>query len=766
MSNRSKGLMMTDASRRTGFGTCSHYICNALAEEYDQYLLGWGYRGDEVIPRGKYHILPCGNHPFGADVLPQVIQQLHPEFLLVQADERMIEWMNRQILGSTVWINYIVIDGYVFDLENSRKKWVPKWTDFMKQADKTVAMSRFGKGVLEANGIAAEYVPHGVDLGAYRQYTPEQKKELKARNGLEDKFVVLGVSKNITRKQFDKFLQIFTIFRRGKEDKVAALLHTIPNPQMGGEMDLPEHCRAYNLQVGKDVFFSQIGIPPEAMPNIYNMGDVFLQAGWGEGWGMTLTEALACGTVALVTNSTTAPEILDNGKCGELIDVVKYSDKKREVTFGSFCVKPETILLGDNKSISSVIPTDNVVGINGLTKVKETFNRNYRGEMIKIKAMGLLPIEVTPEHPIMTIEKKYSHYKKFYRDPKWVEAKNIKKGKACGWKQSLLIPRIKGNISIKSFPLEKYRTIHGRIRKDRKIFPLDEDTAWLLGVYVAEGSQAINGVSFALGSHETAFIERLREVIRKLNFSPSTVIRGSSTVIILPSVILARAFIEWCGKGAENKKMPDFILYHSDERILKAFIAGHLQGDGCIHKKLGYTRHATVSIILVQQLQLAYARLGKLLSIFVNPPHISVMRGKFINCRTLYNTATHECSSNQKHGVTENYISVPITSVEKTFYNGNVYNIRTEDNTYLVSNAVIHNCGVEFCIPDIYDGAEKLNRLYNNPTLMDEYRLKGCVKVAEEYDWGKIGVKWREIVKKAITGDLPIEWQALLKEGK
>lgn len=336
MSNRSKGLMMTDASRRTGFGQCSHYICNALAEDWEMYLLGWGYHMDEPLPRGKYQILPAGQHPFGADVLPQLLQALKPEFLLTQNDTRMIQYMNKQMLGSTTWINYPVIDGYVWDIEDTKAKWVPQWVDFMKQADKTASMSKFGEKVLKANGIDCVYIPHGVDLGLFRPCTPEQRKDFKEKNNLADKFVVLGVAKNITRKQFDKFLQIFTLFRRGREDKVAALLHTAPNPQFGGELDLPEHCRAYGLEIGKDVAFSRLGIPYESMPVIYNMADVFLQAGWGEGFGLPLIESMACGTVPIVTNSTTAPEILNDGKCGELIDVVKYSDKRRDVTFGSF----------------------------------------------------------------------------------------------------------------------------------------------------------------------------------------------------------------------------------------------------------------------------------------------------------------------------------------------------------------------------------------------------------------------------------------------
>ena len=45
------------------------------------------------------------------------------------------------------------------------------------------------------------------------------------------------------------------------------------------------------------------------------------------------------------------------------------------------------------------------------------------------------------------------------------------------------------------------------------------------------------------------------------------------------SSMLARALREWCGHLAENKRMPDFVLYHKDIDILKAFITGYREGD-------------------------------------------------------------------------------------------------------------------------------------------------------------------------------------------
>src|SRR5437588_2658149 len=59
------------------------------------------------------------------------------------------------------------------------------------------------------------------------------------------------------------------------------------------------------------------------------------------------------------------------------------------------CIKPETIILGDNKSIYEYQAGDRVIGMSGLNDVKQTFQRDYSGEMVDIKAGGILPFSVT-----------------------------------------------------------------------------------------------------------------------------------------------------------------------------------------------------------------------------------------------------------------------------------------------------------------------------------------------------------------------------------
>lgn len=329
-----KILYMTDHSQMTGFGYVADKVCDGLGQKYGKgqvFLLGWGFRATEAINRGSYLMLPTGDHPFGADALPQMLKVIEPECLITQNDSRMlIDWMpNLRPLPCT-WINYPVIDGRIWQKDGNKMRWPSNWTEFMKMADYTVAMSEFGGKILDANGVKNTVIPHGVETDLFKPLPPEAREKLKA-DKFKDKFVVLGVFKNMERKMPDKWLQIFTLFKEDKKD-VVGILHTNPAPPIG-HFNLPQHCVDYGLKLGEDIFFSPVGIPRQNMPLLYGTADVLLHSGFGESFGIPVLEAMACGLPIVGTNATTAPELI--GDCGLLIDPVRYKNGL-EITMGSY----------------------------------------------------------------------------------------------------------------------------------------------------------------------------------------------------------------------------------------------------------------------------------------------------------------------------------------------------------------------------------------------------------------------------------------------
>ena len=382
------------------------------------------------------------------------------------------------------------------------------------------------------------------------------------------------------------------------------------------------------------------------------------------------------------------------------------------------CVLPETIILGDNKPISAYDVGNRVTGATGLVGITETFSRKFDGDLVEVKGRGMLPFLVTPDHPILTVQRRLRSGKgTFGPSQSWKLAGNlahappVRKNKRSlypsGEHDCLLIPRIKGSVNPTVIPLEKYvnsrglNVVRGRGENPPLQVPLTKDTAWLLGIYTAEGWTTENhDVYLALGHDERELIRRVTSMTRKLGYHPQIMKRETSTWVSFSSSIMARALREWCGHGAENKKIPDFILYHKDVNLLSSFLAGYHKGDGNVTvDKRGpiFDRASTTSKVLALQIQLAYARLGYFARLRREPREgTAVIEGRTVKTRDAYSVWL--LTSKRKVAdfrVTPDFIIVPIRKVSRVPYSGVVRNLETSDNTYLVSNAVVHNCSVE-----------------------------------------------------------------------
>ena len=382
------------------------------------------------------------------------------------------------------------------------------------------------------------------------------------------------------------------------------------------------------------------------------------------------------------------------------------------------CVPPETLILGDNKTIAEYAPGDEVIGRSGHVGVVRTFDREYAGELVQVTGRGMLPILLTPEHPLLTASRVIRSGKgEYLSGTNWKEAGDLVsappvkvKGRFAfpnGTHDCLLIPRVKGFVDLAAIPLAPYSTkrglaiLKGRQESPPLEFPLTQETAWFLGMFVAEGWTTGNrDVFFSLGRDERKLARRIASIARGLGYSTQTRERETALVVRFSSSILARALREWCGHLAENKKIPDIILYHQRTAILTSFLNGYHKGDGNVTidpRGPVFDRASTTSRLLALQLQLAYARLGFFARIRKEGrAGTAIIQGRTVKTRDAYSlwlpTSKRKVADFR---INSDFIVVPIREVSKVPYSGHVKNLETTDNTYLVSNAVVHNCSVE-----------------------------------------------------------------------
>lgn len=200
----------------------------------------------------------------------------------------------------------------------------PKVTQFFKESGaRPIAMSRFGEKALQEAGLDPLYVPHGVDTAAFRP-AANIAEVRDALNIPQDAFVVGMVANNQghnpPRKAFPQALQAFAAFRQTHPD-AHLFLHTQMDgtrgrgPQQG--VNLLELLERFEVPLQSihwtDSLTFELGIPNEYMVGLYNAMDVLLSPSYGEGFGVPIIEAQACGTPVIVTNWTSMPELCGAG---------------------------------------------------------------------------------------------------------------------------------------------------------------------------------------------------------------------------------------------------------------------------------------------------------------------------------------------------------------------------------------------------------------------------------------------------------------------
>lgn len=189
----------------------------------------------------------------------------------------------------------------------------------LEKANILIPFSEFGKQQLLNAGFTEDeivLIPHGVNTNIYRPITSPKKYNKESLN-IEDKFVYLFVGTNIgKRKRIPRVMEAFKQVHDEYEDTIL-WLHTDPQNKRGKNLRMI--AKAIGLEEGEDYFFTpnyRIGSPVsrEAMNEIYNIADVFVSATEAEGFGLCHLESMASGTPSVMTDFSTAKELLGDNR--------------------------------------------------------------------------------------------------------------------------------------------------------------------------------------------------------------------------------------------------------------------------------------------------------------------------------------------------------------------------------------------------------------------------------------------------------------------
>jgi SAM-dependent methyltransferase len=403
-----------------------------------------------------------------------------------------------------------------------------------------------------------------------------------------------------------------------------------------------------------------------------------------------------------------------------------------------YCLAGDTIVGGDGKAIEDLEIGDHVLNSAGEEQAVQTkFVRNYSGELLSLKVSGLLRVKITPEHPVLVANIRRVH-RRSHPKPDIYEYVPQK----IQWKKASEI--IHGDYLVIPLNTKKEKAFlhfrRGNTRKWQHV-EIDEDVAFILGLWVAEGSAAIKRgrIVFSFGYHEKALAQKLHDKIESKFGVKACIVtppsQRSARSVVCGNKDLATFLRKEFGSSSLNKHVPSCIK-NSPTSVVRAFLKGYFLGDGSWHyDKTNNNRRMRV---ITSSKRLAYDVIELLLKLHVSPTCFEdrkrkvcggfLYRGKSYFAHKKYQIEWSRLAFYKKKDKANrkaclrikfigNYAYAPVHSiVRQNMSNIQVYNIKTEDQTYCIP-WLVHNCeGMlehvpEELIPETFKEFERVSNI-------------------------------------------------------
>lgn len=268
--------------------------------------LGW--KSIINFPKGyafssKYYLKSL--HALGVDVRYEYAYGPGTPFTPVEArinkDSIIQEILNKDFLTETVQVLYG--QGDIFYKNNGKYKvgftmletdGIPgEWVDQCNRMDEVWVPSKFNVETFRNSGVKVpiKVVPLGVDPKYYypAEYVGEQNR----------RYVFLSVFEWGKRKAPELLLKAFNRAFTGQDNVVLICKITNHNPMI----DIRHEIDSLELKSGggKIEIFENTDLTEFEMAELYRHADCFVLPTHGEGWGMPILEAMACGVPVIAT---------------------------------------------------------------------------------------------------------------------------------------------------------------------------------------------------------------------------------------------------------------------------------------------------------------------------------------------------------------------------------------------------------------------------------------------------------------------------------
>lgn len=316
-------LLMDNPIIPTGYAsTCRLTAYELVKKGHEVYAVAFngGHQADSIAKWNGINIIPNyalqddKNAIYGnAELITRIERDIAPDIYFFHNDSyrySYLDGVNPKILRKSVF--WLPFEGMVKDVAGLKL-----FNKFAATRFVTNHALNIHKDDLKGKNIG--YIPHAVDLANLAPTQDKRAAKVAKKLGVEDKFVVLRVDRHQPRKYWDRTLMAFAKFAEGKDDvfllaKCNPRDCTMcdPNKDPSTWRDLGK--LAEELGISDKIRFEDFFFDDSFMASaFYHAADVFLTTTSGEGFGLTPTEAMACGVPVIYPDTPVLPEVVAGG---------------------------------------------------------------------------------------------------------------------------------------------------------------------------------------------------------------------------------------------------------------------------------------------------------------------------------------------------------------------------------------------------------------------------------------------------------------------
>ncbi len=388
------------------------------------------------------------------------------------------------------------------------------------------------------------------------------------------------------------------------------------------------------------------------------------------------------------------------------------------------CVVPDTGVIAENKiiPISKLGKKQRVLGFDGTyNQILQPKSREYKGDLAILQTK-LGKIALTSEHLVYSIKRPKGHkydytINKTNLAPEWNPAEALKKNDFIIYPRTNSVQDI-NHVNV-NFLKKKWDF---KSKELPKKIDINAETMCLFGYFLSEGSTRkrlvkSTEVAFSFNINEEAYVNDVIELLDKYFQLKGVITKDEKQhrcSVMVYSVHLSNLFKEWFGSGAQNKIIPEFMMFLPPEKQ-RGLICGLWRGDGYINtvRKFPRAGFATISRELANQVKRLLLRQGIVPSVYYeaakkskNTQHqpayrIHVGDQESLNqIVSIVNKDEKNYTRRQKNSWFDyDFFYTPLTKVSKQKYAGEVFILETNGtHTYTTEAFSIHNCGDVMCM--------------------------------------------------------------------